>query len=155
DPPSPAALQTTEPATVAGPTGKEEEGRRKQGTDRGGHSDSSFLLSPSSFPAPGPVPSRQSSKHLPSGLAGQMECRGWRYSRWVETHWYHCLLLPRRAWWLVLGLAFVLTCLSGGIALFLPGVLNDFLAEESHLRWLRLPFALIPLLVLGYGTGFL
>src|SRR5262249_31213107 len=104
--------------------------------------------------APGPLSSRHTRRgpgHLPVGLLGQRVCRGWRYPRWVETHWYHCLRLPRRAWPLVLGLAFVMTVLSGGLALALPGWLGDFRNENPRLFWLCLPCLSLPLLVFGYG----
>lgn len=84
-----------------------------------------------------------------------MACRGWRYRRWVETHWYQCLGLPGRAWSLLFGLAVVMTGLSGAIALALPGWLSDARAEGSWMIWLGLPCLSLPLLVFGYGTGFL
>jgi hypothetical protein len=56
---------------------------------------------------------------------------------------------------LVLGLALVLTVLTGGIALSLSDLLSALRAEGSWLFWLRLPCLAIPLLVLGYVTGFL
>jgi len=55
----------------------------------------------------------------------------------------------------VFSLAFVLTGLTGVIALLLPALLGDFRAEDSWLSWLRLPCLTIPLVVLGYGSGFL
>jgi hypothetical protein len=56
---------------------------------------------------------------------------------------------------LVLGLALMLASFSGGIALLLPGLVNDFRADSPALLWLLLPCLSIPLLVLGYGSGFL
>ena len=55
----------------------------------------------------------------------------------------------------MLGLAFVLTLLSGGGALATPGLLGGFRAAGAWLLWLCLPFFSIPLAVLGYGSGFL
>jgi hypothetical protein len=78
--------------------------------------------------------------------------RGLRYRRWVETHWYHCLLLPARAWRLVLGLALGLTVFTSMGALFLPYLLRDWRGGDSWLLW---PCLCLPLLVLGYGSGFL
>ena len=79
----------------------------------------------------------------------------WRHRRWMETHWYQCLLLPRGAWPLVLGLAFLLTVFSGGLAIALPILVRDLQAGGSWLQWLCLPCLSIPLLVFGYGSGFL
>jgi hypothetical protein len=79
----------------------------------------------------------------------------WRSRRWVETHWYQCLLLPRGAWPLLLGLACVMTLFSGGLALGLPALVNDFRAQESWFLWLAWPLLLIPLTVLGYASAFL
>src|SRR5262249_32220104 len=79
--------------------------------------------------------------------------RGWRDRRWVERHWYDSLPLPRRAWPLVLGLAFALTGVSGGIALSLPRWFSILRAEGTWLLWLCLPLASIPLAILGYGSG--
>ena len=45
---------------------------------------------------------------------------GWRQRRWVETRWYQSLLLPKGAWPLLFGLAFILTILCIGFALSLP-----------------------------------
>jgi hypothetical protein len=68
--------------------------------------------------------------------------RAWR----IETRWYHCLLYPLRAWPLVLGLAVVLTGLTGVTVLALPDMVDLPLAQV---------FLMIPLLVLGYACGFL
>jgi hypothetical protein len=84
-----------------------------------------------------------------------MAWRGLRYRRWVETHWYQCLLLPRRAWRLVLGLAVGLTVFTGVLALLLPSLLGDLRGEDAWLIWLCLPCLSIPLLIFGYGAGFL
>ena len=94
-------------------------------------------------------PARQERKAAPQPGGG------WPRRRYVETHWYQSLLLPWRAWPLVLGLAFVLTVLAGGGALATPGLLGAFRAAGSWLLWLCLPFFSIPLALLGYGSGFL
>jgi hypothetical protein len=100
-------------------------------------------------PARPDPPARQDRKAVP--LPGG----GWPRRRYVETHWYQSLLLPWRAWPLVLGLAFVLTVLSGGGALGLAELLARFRAAGAWLGWLCLPFFSIPLAILGYGSGFL
>ncbi len=96
----------------------------------------------------------RSSRSLKHGRETAPQHRlDWRHRRWVETHWYQCLLLPRGAWPLVAGLAFVLTVFSGGLALSLPALVNDSRAGGSWL--LCLTCLSISLLVFGYGSGFL
>jgi hypothetical protein len=103
--------------------------------------------------------SELASREIPPGGRGRQAVPpsrlNWRSRRWVETHWYQCLLLPRTAWPLVLGLAAVMTLFSGGLALWLPALINDFRAQDSWFLWLAWPCLLIPLTVLGYSSGFL
>jgi hypothetical protein len=73
----------------------------------------------------------------------------------VEKHWYQCLAYPLRAWPLLLALVVLLTAFSGGIALALPSLLADIRAEASGAVWAGLPCLSIPLLILGYASGFL
>src|SRR5207244_7558365 len=98
----------------------------------------------------------RSSRSLKHGRETAPQQRlDWRHRRWMETHWYQCLLLPRGAWPLVLGLAFLLTVFSGGLAIALPILVRDLQAGGSWLQWLCLPCLSIPLLVFGYGSVFL
>jgi hypothetical protein len=101
------------------------------------------------------VSSAHSVSRLSAGCVRLVARRGWQQARWVETHWYQCLLYPLRAWPLVLILAIVLAGLSGGIALAASDPLAELRAQPSWLLLPYLPFFLIPLLVVGYGTGFL
>jgi hypothetical protein len=134
---SPAAARAAAPTVVAGPPLLEIE--------------DNTLATVSGRDSPSRLgrPARQDRKAVPQPGGG------WPRRRWVETRWYHSLLLPWRAWPLVLGLAFVLTLLSGGGALATPGVVGAFRAAGSWLLWLWLPFFSIPLAVLGYGSSFL
>src|SRR5205814_8544706 len=74
-----------------------------------------------------------------NALVRQVKRRPWRLGG-MEEHWYECLLYPLRAWPLVLGLAIVLTALSGGAALAVPSMLSDLRAESSWLLWVCLPW---------------
>jgi len=95
-----------------------------------------------------------SREALPAGR-GRQAVLNWRSRRWVETHWYQCLLLPKGAWPLVLGLGFAMTVFSGGLALYLPALINDLRAQAPWFLWLAWPCLLIPLTVLGYSSAFL
>jgi hypothetical protein len=87
--------------------------------------------------------------------AGPPSRLNWRSRRWVETHWHQCLLLPKGAWPLLLGLACVMTVFSGGLTLYLPALIKDLRALDSWFLWLAWPCLLIPLTILGYSSAFL
>ena len=138
------ALQPTHRGTTLGPMSLVEGQRIRQAVFATG------LSSPAE--ARQSSPSQQGRETVPQPgvpLPGS----GWRHRRWVETHWYESLLLPRGAWPLVLVLSFVLTAFCGSIALSVPGLYSILRAEGSWLFWLCAPFLSIPLLVLGYGSG--
>jgi hypothetical protein len=74
--------------------------------------------------------------------------------RQMEERWYQCLFYPFRAWFLVFGLAIVLTVLTGCLALLIP----HFLAQETTLGMrllLGAPAVFIVLMILGYVCAFL
>lgn len=144
-----SATPATEPAAVASLPANETRRPRDKETRRSGENSPDR---PVSFSPCLPV---SLSSSLPSGLAGQMAWRGLRYQRWLETRWYHCLLFPCRALRLLLGLAFGLTIFSSLLALALPGLVRDWRGEDSWLLWWRWPCLILPLAVLGYGSGFL
>src|SRR5919201_2533122 len=72
----------------------------------------------------------------------------------LETHWSHCFLYPFSAIQLLGSLALGLTVLTGGTALLLPRMIDLRLAPLIH-SFLCLPYALIPLGVVGYVWGWL
>src|SRR5439155_65925 len=117
---------------------------------------SAEVVAPPSFDRSDSSPDNVLVQHLrlrlAIGLVRQLTRRRWRPAE-MERHWYQCLFFPIRAWPLVLGLAIVLTGLSGGIALALPSLLSDSRAEGSWL--LSACLSCLPaLLILGYASGF-
>jgi hypothetical protein len=84
--------------------------------------------------------------------AGKLRHR--RRRQWeLETHWQQCLLYPLRASKLVLGLAFLLTCLTFVAASLLPR-LGEFQLRSAE-GWLPALVLVLPLLILGYTANFL
>src|SRR5437660_5100577 len=79
---------------------------------------------------------------------GSSRERSWQ----LETRWYHSLLYPLRAWWLILPLAAVLALLSAGTLLLLPEILK-LRSNAPAMALLALPYFGIVCLILGYACS--
>jgi hypothetical protein len=78
--------------------------------------------------------------------------RGYFRRGQMETHWYHCLLYPLRALPLVLGLAVILTLVTGVLVLLIP----ELLELRMHPWWhaaLCSTYLLVPLAMVGYACA--
>jgi hypothetical protein len=75
-----------------------------------------------------------------------------KWQAWpLETRWHQSLFYPLLAFPLVLGLALLLTILSGATVLAWPSIV-ELPEQEPYLWWV--PCILFPLLVMGYTCGF-
>jgi hypothetical protein len=72
--------------------------------------------------------------------------------RQAETRWFHCLLYPFLAWSVVLGLAVILTVLTGLAALLFPQLLELRSLPGWHLA-LFATVLLVPLTAVGYSCA--
>ena len=72
----------------------------------------------------------------------------------LETHWYHCMLYPLRAWWLILPLAAALSLLCAGTMFLLPELLK-FRDNPLGLILIAAPILLVAGILLGYASSLL
>jgi hypothetical protein len=95
------------------------------------------LPSPAALPAPAPPPTAR------------------RVGRRLEKRWQECLVYPLRAGHFCFGIALVLTAVSVGMTVYLPGLLAEPPANPWTLAAFQLCWALLVVLAVGLPCSFL
>lgn len=108
---------------------------------------------------PVPAPARPALQPIDTRvvrlLSRHQERRPALIGRHLEKRWHECLLYPLRAWYFCAGIALVLTVVSAGMTVYLPGLLAEPPADPWTLAGFQLCWALLVVLAVGLPCSFL